>query len=176
MKEGEKNEQGSFTYLGYKLRWLRSVCESGTKLSTQFAMSKEKNQRIRDRIDAAFVHFTEKTKYSLSGARKDLKDSLRFIAGNFRLTKSKSGIKAGIYYSNDLLTDTNALAGLTEYLHSKTRNISVYPEVLKGMPERQIYVESIKRMVFRFDFQKNWKAHKSFSLSDKRIREISQWL
>lgn len=176
MKEGEKNEQGSFTYLGYKLRWLRSVCESGTKLSTQFAMSKEKNQRIRDRIDAAFVHFTEKTKYSLSGARKDLKDSLRFIAGNFRLTKSKSGIKAGIYYSNDLLTDTNALAGLTAYLHSKTRNISVYPEVLKGMPERQIYIESIKRMVFRFDFQKNWKAHKSFSLSDKRIREISQWL
>ena len=176
MKEGDKNEQGSFTYLGYTLRWLRSVCDSGTKLSTQFALSKEKERRIHDRIDAAFVHFTEKTKYSLSGARKDLKDSLRFIAGNYRLTKSKSGIKAGIYYGNDLLTDTKALAGLTAYLHSRTGKISIYPEVLKGTSERQVYIDGIRRMVLRFDFQKNWKAHKSYSLSDKRIREISPWL
>ena len=176
MKEGDKNEQGNFTYLGYTLRWLRSVCDSGTKLNTQFALSKRKDKKIRDRIDAAFAHFTEKTKYSLSGARKDLKDSLRFIAGNYRLTKSKSGIKAGIYYGNDLLTDTKALAGLTAYLHSKTRKISVYPEVLKGMPERQVYIDGIKRMVLKFDFQKNWEAHKNYSLTDKRIREISQWL
>lgn len=176
MKEGDKNEQGEFTYLGYKLRWLRSVCDSGTKLTTQFALSKNKNERIRGRIDAAFAHFTEKTKYSLSRARKDLKDSLRFIVGNYRLTKSKSGIKAGIYYGNDLLTDTKALSGLTKYLHSKTRSLDVYPEVLKGMPERQTYIDGIKRMVLKFDFQKNWEAHKSYSLSDKRIREISQWL
>ena len=176
MKEGDKNEQGNFTYLGYTLRWLRSVCDSGTKLSTQFALSKRKYKKIRDRIDAAFAHFTEKTKYSLSEARKDLKDSLRFIAGNYRLTKSKSGIKAGIYYGNDLLTDTKALAGLTAYLRSKTRIISVYPEVLKGMPERQVYIDGIKRMVLKFDFQKNWEEHKNYSLTDKRIREISQWL
>lgn len=176
MNKGDKNEQGRFTYLGYNLQWLRSVCESGTRLTTQFALSNNKKDRIHERIDAAFAHFTEKTRYSLSGARKDLKDSLRFIAGNYRLTKSKSGIKAGIYYGNDLLTDTKSLAGLTAYLHSKTKKISVYPEVLKGMPERQVYIDGIKRMVLKFDFQKNWEVHKSYSLSDKRIREISQWL
>lgn len=174
MKEGDKNQQGNFTYLGYKIKWLRSKCDSGTKLMTTFTISDKKRKRIKERIDKAFEHFTEKTKYSLSEARKDLRDSLRFIAGNYRLTKSKSGVKAGIYYSNDLMTNPCDLRDLTYYL--KRKEVVVYEEVMKGAPEREKYIESIKKMRDSFDFPKQWEAHRSYTLKDKRIREISQWL
>ena len=134
----------------------------------------KKRKRIKERIDKAFEHFTEKTKYSLSEARKDLRDSLRFIAGNYRLTKSKSGVKAGIYYSNDLMTNPCDLRDLTYYL--KRKEVVVYEEVMKGAPEREKYIECIKKMRDSFDFPKQWEAHKSYTLKDKRIREISQWL
>lgn len=174
LKEGDKNQMGNFTYLGYKLMWLRSKCKSGTELTTTFSISDDKRERIKDRIDKAFDHFTEKTKHSLSEARKDLRDSLRFIAGNYRLTKSKSGVKAGIYYSNDLMTNPCDLRDLTYYL--KRKKVMVYEEVMKGTPEREKYIESIKKLRDSFDFPKQWETHKSYSLRDKRIREISQWL
>ena len=52
----------------------------------------------------------------------------------------------------------------------------VYEEVMKGAPEREKYIESIKNLRDSFDFTKQWETHKSYSLMDKRIREISQWL
>lgn len=174
MDKDDAPDKDSIDYLGYKLCWFRRPCKSGTKLSTDFGLSTNKDEKIKARIDAAFEHFTMKTKYSLSEARKDLRDSLKFIAANFRLTKSKSGIKAGIYYSNDLLSNSGELRDFTFYLWKK--DIIVYPEALKGMPERDQYIASIKKMVRGFDFQKNWEAHRNYSLSDKRIRQISQWL
>ncbi len=176
MNMGEGPKHSTFTYLGYKLSCLRSWCSLGTTLNTKFDLSENKKDRIKARINAAFTHFTEKTKYNLREAKRDLRDSLRFIAGNYKLTKSKSGIKAGIYYSNDLLTEKKTLSGLTAYLHSKIRAINVYPEVLKNRPEREKYIDSIVSMVRGFDFQKNWEEHKCYSLPDKRIREVSQWL
>lgn len=174
VKEGEKPKKGRFTYLGYKMHWILDHGQQGNKLMTKFGLSDNKTKKIRDRIDAAFMHFEEKTKYSLKQARRDLRDSLRFIAGNYRLTKSKSGIKAGVYYSNDLITDGNALNAYTDYLHNK--KINVYAEVLKGSPEIVKYKTSIKRMVDSFDFKTQWEERKTYSLSDKRIKEISQWL
>lgn len=174
LNRGDKEQEGSFTYLGYELHWKRSLCNSGTILNTSFGMSKNKLTKIKMRIDAAFAHFLMKTKYSLGEARKDLRDSLRFIAGNYRLTKSKSGIKAGIYYSNDLLTNPDELDCLTNYLHGK--DVDIYPEVLKVVPERDKYIKSVENLRDSFDFATQWREHKSYSLSDKRIREISQWL
>lgn len=176
MKEGEPNQKFRFTYLGYQLISVRSCCKAGTKLTTEFEMSVAKRDRLRARIDAAFEHFTVKTKYSLSEARKDLRDTLRFITGNYKLTKSKSGIKAGIYYTSDLLTEKKILIGLTSYLHAKAKRIDVYPEVLKDLPERQKYIDSIVAMVKKYSFLENWEQHKCYTLPDKRIREISQWL
>ena len=176
MNEGEPNQKFRFTYLGYQLISVRSWCKSGTKLTTQFEMSDAKRYRLKTRIDAAFEHFTEKTKYSLSEARKDLRDSLRFITGNYKLTKSKSGIKAGIYYTSDLLTEKKILIGLTVYLHAKARRLIVYPEVLKDTLERKKYIDSIAAMVMKYSFLDNWEQHKCYTLPDKRIREISRWL
>lgn len=178
MRPGDEDIKGRFKYLGYQLEWLRTYVEagrsSGAQLITKFVLPETKKAKLRKRIDAAFAHFEQKTKYSLSEAKRDLRDSLRFIVGNYRLTKSKNGIKAGIYYSNDLLTDAKVLNGLTTYLRKK--KINVYSEVLKDMPERQQYIDGITAMVKKFSFQKNWTEHKTFSLPDKRIREISQWL
>lgn len=178
LSKGDKDQSGKFSYLGYQLEWLRHYVEagnqSGSELITKFNISENKKTKIRKRIDAAFKHFEEKTKYSLSEARKDLRDSLRFIAGNYRLTKSKAGVKAGIYYNNDLLTEVQVLNGFTKHLRKK--DIKVYPTVFKDKASKERYIEGIKRMVKRFNFQKNWEKQKSYSISDKRIKEISRWL
>ena len=176
MKKGDKNQKEVITYLGYKLICVRCWSKFGAKLITRFDISEKKRDAIKARIDAAFIHFTNKTKYSLKEARRDLRDSLRFIVGNYKLTKSKTGIKAGIYYSSDLLSEMKSLRGLTYYLHSKTRNLTIYPEVLKGMQERDTYVKSIAVMVKGFNFERNWEDKKCYSIPDMRIREISQWL
>ena len=176
LHKGDKPRKGVFNYLGYNMRWTLSAGEQGNKLITKVYLSDKKNKRIKARIDKAFEHFGEKTKHSLKQAKKDLRDSLRFISGNYRLTKSKSGIKAGVYYSNDLLTDGNSLNAYTWYLRGKKVENYVYAEVLKGSPERDHYIDSIKKMVQRFDFCKQWEERKTYSLPDKRIKEISQWL
>ena len=176
VKTGERPRKGFFTYLGYKLRWVMSAGEQGNKLITTFYLSEKKNEKIKKRIDKAFIHFQEKTKHSLKDAKHDLRDSLRFIAGNYRLTKSKNGIKAGVFYSNDLLSDGSSLNAYTYYLRNKKIKDYVYAEVLKGSPERDHYVESIDKMVKRFDFKKQWEERKTYTLTDKRIKQISQWL
>ncbi len=176
VKQGDKPRKGSFTYLGYKMHWILNARDQGNKLMTKMFISDNKKEKIKTRIDRAFVHFGEKTKYSLKQAKKDLRDSLRFIAGNYRLTKLKSGIKAGVYYNNDLLTDGQALNAYTWHLRRKKVEDYVYSEVLKGSPERERYIKSIKKMVQRFDFCMQWEARKTYSLPDKRIKEISQWL
>ena len=176
VKTGSKPRKGDFTYLGYKLRWVLSAGNQGNKLITTLYLSDNKHKKIKARIDKAFAHFLEKTKYSLKEAKHDLRDSLRFIAGNYRLTKSKNGIKAGVYYSNDLLTDGNALNAYTFYLHNKRVKDYVYAEVLKGSPERDHYISSIEKMVKRFNFKTQWEERKTYTMTDKRINQISQWL
>lgn len=176
VKTGSKPRKGDFTYLGYKLRWVLSAGNQGNKLITTLYLSDNKHKKIKARIDKAFAHFLEKTKYSLKEAKHDLRDSLRFIAGNYRLTKSKNGIKAGVYYSNDLLTDGNALNAYTFYLHNKRVKDYVYAEVLKGSPERDHYISSIEKMVKRFNFKTQWEERKTYTMTDKRIKQISQWL
>lgn len=163
-----------FTYLGYEITSSISGTKSGVQLRTVFNISGKKKTRIRKRIDDAFDHFTEKTKYSLSEARKDLRDSLRFIAGNYRLSKSKCGIKAGIYYSNDLITSPDYLDEFTKYL--KKHSITVYPQVFSDSRLKDKYIDSIKLLIGEFDFAKQWIQHKTYSIPDKRIKEISRWL
>ena len=75
-------------YLGYKI----VLCRKKDKLFVTFYMSTNKVNKIKRRIDAAFLHFENLSKINIHDARKDLIDSLNFITGNFSLCKSKANV------------------------------------------------------------------------------------
>ena len=137
-------------------------------------MSDKKIAKIKQKIDASFAHFEQISAIDLKRAKRDLLDSLDLISGNFRLTKSKERVKAGLFFGNDLLTDYNDLDVLTSYLSSKS--ITPHGEVLKGRPDRTKYKNSIKKKVDAINFQQRWHNRIMFKFNPQRIAEISEWL
>ena len=156
-------------YLGYQLR-LSKEGEKGLECS--FFMKKEKLTRIKDKIDKAISHFNSLSKYDVKQAYKDLVDSLKYLTGNISLNRGKSGVKVGLYYSNDLLSEdgVNSLAGLTKFLHS--RKVTPYNRLVGGW----ILKARIERMFRQIDFVKCWEEKRFNNLSSKRIRQIESWL
>lgn len=158
-----------FNYLGYQLR----LSKEGKKgLECNFFMKKEKLTRIKGKIDKAISHFNSLSKYDVKQAYKDLVDSLKYLTGNISLNRGKSGVKVGLYYSNDLLSDdgVNSLAGLTKFLHS--RKVIPYNRLVGGW----ILKARIERMFRQIDFVKCWEEKRFNGFSSKRIRQIESWL
>ena len=158
-----------FNYLGYQLR----LSKEGKKgLECNFFMKKEKLTRIKGKIDKAISHFNSLSKYDVKQAYKDLVDSLKYLTGNISLNRGKSGVKVGLYYSNDLLSDdgVNSLAGLTKFLHS--RKVTPYNRLVGGW----ILKARIERMFRQVDFVKCWEEKRFNGFSSKRIRQIESWL
>ena len=135
-------------------------------------MKKEKLARIKDKIDKAISHFNSLSKYDVKQAYKDLVDSLKYLTGNISLNRGKLGVKVGLYYSNDLLSEdgVNSLAGLTKFLHS--RKVTPYNRLVGGW----ILKARIERMFRQIDFVKCWEEKRFNNLSSKRIRQIESWL
>lgn len=159
-----------FTYLGYKI----TISKPKSEINAEFGMSDKKIRKIKQKIDASFAHFEQISAIDLKRAKRDLLDSLDLISGNFRLTKSKERVKAGLFFGNDLLTDYNDLDDLTSYLSSKP--ITPHGEVLKGRPDRTKYINSIKKKIDAINFQQRWHDRIMFKFNPQRIAEISEWL
>lgn len=159
-----------FTYLGYKI----TISKPQNVINAEFGMSDKKVDKIKRKIDATFTHFEKVSKRNLKRAKRDLLDSLNLISGNYRLTKSKERVKAGLFFGNDLLTDLTDLDSLTTYLLDK--NVIPYENVLKGLDDRRKYVESIKKKISAIDFKQRWHDRIMFKFTPQRLAEISDWL
>ena len=159
-----------FTYLGYNI----TISKTSNVSNVEFGMTDKKVTKIKDKIDAAFTHFEQTSAIDIKRAKRDLLDSLDFISGNYRLTKSKERVKAGLFFGNDLLTDLKSLEDLTTYLSGKV--IIPYVNVLKGSNDRQKYIASIQRKISKIDLKQCWRDHIMFKFSPQRLAEISDWL
>ena len=104
-------------------------------------------------------------------AYRDLMDSLDYITGNIALNKTKSGVKTGLYYSNDLLdNDLPDLKGLTRYLHS--RKVEPYNK-LKGY---EVLKSRIESKIKKIDLAKRWNERKFNRFSLEQIERMESWL
>lgn len=159
-----------FTYLGYKI----TISQTNGINNAEFSMSDRKIEKIKHKINAAFTHFEQTSIIDIKRAKRDLIDSLDLISGNYRLTKSKERVKAGLFFGSDLLTDSKDLDHLTDYLSAKS--IMPYINVLKGSTDRQKYIKSIQRKIMSINFKQRWDDHIMFKFSPKRLAEISDWL
>ncbi len=153
-------------YLGYKLRMKRK----GKKLKTEFLLSDNKVNRLKDRINNAVRHFEEKSVCDLKQAIRDLIDSINYISGNTQLYKSKSRVKIGLYYNNDLLDDKGGLQSITDYLRQKT----IQPYYLLKDPEH--IKEVLAKKLDKVDFVQRWETRKTYKFSIERLNEIGRWL
>ena len=158
-----------FDYLGYQLRVKR---QSKYGVTCSFWMAQGKIDRVKDRIKNAIGHFESLSKLNARQAYRDLLDSMDYLTGNISLSGVKSGVKVGLYYSNDLLSEdgVNSLAGLTEFLHSQ--KVTPYNRLVGGW----ILKARIERMFRQIDFVKCWEEKRFNNFSSERIREIESWL
>lgn len=157
-------------YLGYQLK----IKKDNKVINTIYDITTEKKLKFIKRIKLAFTHYETESKYDIKQARYNLLDCLNYISGNYRLSKYKSGVKAGIYYSNDLLDNTNFFPELTKCLRKKTPN--PYVGLFKTETEREIYIEKLKKQISKIDFLERWNKRQMYDFSVSRLKEIGQWL
>ena len=158
-------------YLGYRIVLSRKK----DKLSVIFNMSPNKVDKIKKKIDAAFLHFENLSKINIHYARKDLIDSLNFITGNFSLCKSKANVKIGLFYNNSLLDSKSDLDELTNYLHGKI--INPYFLLFHGnYCSRMAYISNLRKRIESFDFSKRWTDKNMYKFTLSRLKQIDSWL
>ena len=158
--------EAPMNYLGYCLYMNRNT----KKLSVVYGLSDTKKARYRKKIDNAINHFETLCKCNIKQAYCDLFDSLNMITGNFKLFKSKSSVKVGLFYNNDLLDRKEDLDELTIYL--KEHPIEPYA----GLKDCTNVKAKLVKRISSIDFKQRWQERKMFSFSLQRIQEIEEWL
>ncbi|MBR7029446.1 MAG: RNA-directed DNA polymerase [Bacteroidaceae bacterium] len=162
----ENNAEIIMNYLGYCLYMNRQ----GKRLTASFGLSDSKKDRYRTRIDNAIIHFKTMSKCNIKQAYRDLLDSLNMITGNFKLFKSKSSVKVGMYYSNDLLDRIEDLDELTLYLHG----CSIEPYA--GLMDCANIKSKLSKRIGKIDIKQRWEERKMYTFSLQRLQEMEKWL
>jgi hypothetical protein len=162
----ENHVEVTMNYLGYCLYMNRQ----GKKLTASFGLSDSKKERYRTRIDNAIAHFKTMSKCNIKQAYRDLLDSLNMITGNFKLFKSKSSVKVGMYYSNDLLDRIEDLDELTLYLYG----CSIDPYA--GLIDCANIKSKLSKRIGKIDIKQRWKERKMYTFSLQRLQEMEEWL
>lgn len=123
--------------MGYKL-----LIEQNKKLeiSTTFGLSDKKKEKIRNRILKSIEHFNIESKYDIRKAREELL-CLRFLCSNTKLNGTKSRVKTGIYYSNDLIDDKHFadIIDIDDFLNNQI--ITPYHKLFKDDIHLQRYIK-----------------------------------
>jgi hypothetical protein len=87
----------SLTYLGYEFIIKNSKIR-------ELRLSHNKIKKYKDRLTRSIEEYNICSKYNEREARKMLIARLKFLTGNFHLKNFKRQIKAGVFYSNVLLS------------------------------------------------------------------------
>lgn len=156
-----------FDYLGYRITITR---DKKKQTDVCFGLSERKMDHFKKKVDHIVTHFENKSKVNIKEAYKDLFDLLNYITGNTKLFKSKSGVKVGLYYNNDLLDKKEDLDTLQQYL----RNKDIEPSHnATGWTECKTKIQT---RVGKIDLRERWEQKKMFHFSLSRIQEMEAWL
>lgn len=147
-----------FEFLGYKL--------SGNLQKTNLNLSVNRDERYRKRIDATFEDYNNCSKHNEKKARKMLINRLRFLTQNTHLNNAKNNIIVGSYFSNSLLTDTNGLDGLGQYLKHKINNH------LLPYSNLQINIVMLQERLSKFSFVDGFKEKKYTKFNTNQLIAI----
>ena len=133
-------------------------------------MSMSKRSRYHEKIDHAIAHFETLSKCNVQQAYHDLFDSINMITGNYKLFKSKNGVKVGLYYNNDLIDNIEEFDELTQRL----RQHAIEPYA--GLRDRDNLKRKISKRISQIDFKQRWQERKMFKFTMQRMQELEEWL
>jgi len=133
-----------FDFLGYKLVIENSIFK-------ELRMSDNKLEKYENRLNKIIEEYNSYSKYDEQGARKLMFKRLQFLTGNFHLINSKKNIKAGIYYSNILLSDNNSMS--LKDITMLNNLIKKYASKITPHGALSVDVEKLKNTIIRrFNF------------------------
>lgn len=167
-----RNEKLNF--LGYQINIKQN-------LDTVIELSDDKINRYIKRVELSIKAYNKNSKFNEKIARRMLLDRLKFLTGNFALNHNKKSIKAGIFYSNQMLAlnkgNFRSLNILNARMYRELNSIDPYPNI--GI-NRTLLIEYLKsKFCFKngfhdkennfFSFNFNKKEHLHYARQFKRI-------
>lgn len=108
-------------YLGYQIQFGNG--------SIKLKLTENKLARYKQRIDLVIAAYLNYAKINEKKARKILVKRLKFLTGNTRLLNNKNNILVGVFYSNNLLTESSDFKGLDSYLTHKIQSQITLPHL-----------------------------------------------
>ena len=161
-----------FDLLGYTIQSIKN--DKGKQ--GFFSLSKNKKQRISNRITKTFQKFDELlNSVSYDIAAHYLFDALHVLTCNINLYNAKRGVKVGIFYSNQLLDNIKDLEELDLHLQRKCGQISLRDKAgVESAKQTQIEA-TLKEQLKQISFVKGFvMPHKRYKIKRHRLRMIKQ--
>lgn len=148
------------TFLGYEI-------QIKPNLETKIELSQEKIKRYIGRIKSSIESYNIDSKFNEKIARRMLLDRMKFLTGNFSLNHNKKNIKAGIYYSNQMLILNkgifNSLNTLNNKMYHEFSSINPYPKI--GINRTSIIDFLKSKFCFKNGFYDKEKSFYSFNFN-----------
>lgn len=160
-------EEHDLTYLGYKFKIKYTNDGDNKKLILNIELSDRKIKRIEKRIEKAVNTYNISSKYDEKTARRLLLDRLKFLTGNYHLEHNKKNIKAGIYYSNMLLSlgDKRSLTFLNGKLKRYVSQINPYNKLSINSGKLNDYI------INKCDFKKGFENKRFYNFKTTKKEE-----
>lgn len=157
--------QVELTFLGYKF-----IINQNQDLKIE--LSKDKINKYINRIGIAVQKYNLDSKFNEKRSRRMLFERLKFLTGNYSLNHNKKNIRAGIYYSNQMLALNSSvfssLHTLNCRMYQQFNNISP-PEKI-GI-DKSVFIEFLKsKFCFKDGFFNKKKKFYSFRFNSKEQR------
>ena len=141
-----------------------------------FSLSKNKKQRISNRITKTFQKFTallDVVSYDI--AAHYLFDALHVLTCNINLYNAKRGVKVGIFYSNQLLDNIKDLEELDRQLQHCCGQISLKGKAYIDSTKQSQIEATLKKQLKQVSFVKGFAMpHKRYKVMKTRLQMIKQ--
>lgn len=144
-------ELSHIEYLGYKIQF------GEKKKSPKIDFSSEKLNRYKKRVELAFKEYERRRKTNKKAAHQIMIKRALFLTGNTRLLNNKRHAMVGIYYSNNLITESRALKALDKCFKKQVG------ELEEG---------SLKNRLLKMSFEQGFKQKTFSNFSTKDLSEI----
>jgi len=153
-----------FEFLGYKF-----VINLNHEIKIE--LSKNKIEKYISRIKLSIKKYNIDSKFNEKIARKMLVDRIHFLTGNYSLSNNKRNIKAGIFYSNQMLSlnkgknSFNSLYNLDQKMKKCFTCIEPYKKI--GIDDEKLIQFFQAKFSFSRGFYDKEKNFYSFNFTSK---------
>lgn len=157
------NKSYYFDFLGYKI-------EINNNQQIQIELSKSKIEKYINRIKLSIKKYNNDSKTNEKIARKMLIDRIKFLTGNYNLNHNKRNIKAGIFYSNQMLSlnkNLNFKSLNTLDLKMKNCFCAIEPYNKIGIDKEKLIYFFKMKFSFKKGFHNKDKNFYSFKFNSK---------